>query len=102
MKSWTKKNEAKFFSYLTLDLLVYFLFYLYIDQIINNGRSPLFLISWIWKKNDRSNINDNTNSLKEEAADIDIAGLKKEFRKKTIVQDFTLQIKEGEIVCLLG
>ena len=59
MNSWTKKHESKFYTYLSIDLVVYFLIYLYLDQIINNGKSPLFLISWIWEKKNRPKLTDD-------------------------------------------
>ncbi|KAL4503253.1 hypothetical protein ABPG72_000859 [Tetrahymena utriculariae] len=79
---WNQQGSGGGFSYsdmnfsysngitmLLFDIIIYFLLYLYFDNVIKNEygtqKDPLFFISWIWKKKQNKQQIGSSNELKE-------------------------------------
>ncbi|KAL4509467.1 hypothetical protein ABPG73_022683 [Tetrahymena malaccensis] len=116
--SFSYSKMAKNYSYangimmLVIDTIVYFILYLYFDQVVKNDygtqREPLFFINWIWKKNPKNNSqifsstqkkNDEEMNASQNEIDFCSAKYKEEFLN---IQNLSVSVKVRDLVKKFG
>ncbi|EAR96798.2 transporter family ABC domain protein (macronuclear) [Tetrahymena thermophila SB210] len=116
--SFSYSKMAKNYSYsngimmLVIDTIVYFILYLYFDQVVKNEygtqRDALFFINWIWKKNPKNSSqifsqnqkkNDEEMNASQNEIDFCSAKYKEEFLN---VQNLSVSVKVRDLVKKFG